>query len=198
MSKKLTARQKEILTFLEDYIDENSRPPTITEIKKGFEFKSPQSVVDHLKALEKKGYIKKLPNSRGIVLLTEKRVFPILGKVAAGNPLATEECFDGNFNLEDYYEPEKTFVLQVEGESMKNAGIYDGDMVLIKPTQTANSGEIVVAFLDDEYTVKRVLKEKNKIVLKPENESYNTIEITEDIEDFRIIGKVVGVHRIIK
>ncbi len=214
MSKRLTDRQQEILDFIETYINSNNRPPTILEIKDTFEFKSPQSVVDHLSALQKKGYIKRIPNSRGIVPLKDKNYlsmmknhsynkkgknyFPILGKVAAGNPLETEECFDGNFLLEDYYEPDQTFVLKVKGESMRDIGIRDGDMVLVKTKNVVESGEIGVFVINGQYTVKRLVKENNMILLKPENPYFDTISVTEDTEDFRIIGKVVGVHRVIK
>lgn len=198
MSRQITERQQEVLNFIEEYINNNNRPPTISDIKLNFGFKSPQSVVDHLNALEKKLYIKRLPNSRGIVLLNKRNHFPILGKVAAGLPLASEELYDGNFTLSDYYEPEQTFVLKVTGDSMIGAGIYDGDMVLIKPKASAETGDIVVAVLNREYTIKKLVKKQNKIILKPENPSYEPIVITKDIEDFRIIGKVVGVHRILK
>ena len=199
MPKPLTDRQKEIFDYIESYIDDDNRPPTIAEIKKTFGFRSPQSVVDHLNALQKKGYIKRLPNSRGIVILTEKRYFPILGRVAAGTPIPTDEDFDGTFSLEDYYEPESTFVLHIRGDSMKDVGICDGDMVLIKSCQEVRPGEICVAVLNGEYTVKRFLKENDNVVLRPENPKYKPIVITEKNADgFGIIGKVVGVHRILK
>lgn len=198
MPKPLTKRQREIFDFIETYIDENNRPPTIQDIKETFGFRSPQSVVDHLTALEKKGHIKRIPNSRGIVLLHEKKHFPILGEVAAGVPIASEECFDGNFSLEDYYKADQTFVLKVQGESMIEAGIHNGDMVLIEPTSTLESGQIGVFVLNNEYTVKRFSKEDTNIVLKPENTAFKPLIITEEIEDFRIIGKVVGVHRVIR
>ncbi len=198
MAKLITERQQEIYDFVKLYIEDNGMPPTTMEIKDAFGFKSPQSVVDHLKALKKKGYVDRLHCSRGIVL-TKKR-FPILGKISAGVPIDVEECFDGNFKLNHHYDPESTFVLNVEGDSMKDAGIYNGDMVFIKPCSDANSGEIVVAVIDGEYTVKRFISNKNTILLKPENESYEPIVIKDKNgyrEDFRIIGKVVGVHRVI-
>jgi repressor LexA len=198
MPKPLTNRQQEVYDYIESYIDDNNRPPTISDIKKTFGFKSPQSVVDHLHALEKKGHIKRLPNSRGIVLLNEKDHFPILGKVAAGAPLEVEELFDGNFHLEDYYKPEQTFVLSIQGDSMKDIGIYDGDKVMIIPKSSVNNGDIVVAVIDGEYTVKRFFRENNKILLKPENPTYEPIIIEDTTDDFRIIGEVVGVHRFIK
>ena len=198
MSKPLTKRQGEIFDFIETYIDENNRPPTIQDIKDTFGFRSPQSVVDHLTALEKKGHIKRIPNSRGIVLLHEKNHFPILGEVAAGVPIAAEECFDGNFSLEDYYKPDRTFVLKVQGESMIEAGIHNGDMVLIEPSNTLETGQIGVFVVDGEYTVKRFTKEKSTIVLKAENTTFKPLVITEEVEDFRIIGRVVGVHRVIR
>jgi repressor LexA len=198
MPKPLTNRQQEIYDYIESYIDDNNRPPTISDIRKTFGFRSPQSVVDHLSALEKKGHIKRLPNSRGIVLLNEKPHFPMLGKVSAGVPLEVEEYFDGNFHLEDYYKPDQTFVLTVQGDSMKDIGIYDGDKVLVKQKNNVDNGEIVVAVIEGEYTVKRFIKTNNKIILKPENSSYEPISVGEDTDDFRIIGKVVGVHRFIK
>lgn len=197
MSKELTHRQSEILNYIADYIEDNNRPPTISDIKDFFGFKSPQSVVDHLKALEKKGKIERLPRSRGIVLLDSKNKFPILGEVAAGNPLASEECFDGVFNLEEFYEAENTFVLRVKGDSMIESGIYNGDLVFIKPVSNVENGEIVVAYINNEYTVKRFIREKNTVILKPENPNYKPIEVTEE-DEFMIIGRVVGIHRILK
>ena len=166
--RKITNRQKEVYNYIESYIDHENRPPTIMEIKGNFGLTSNQGVSDHLEALEKKGYIKRLKNSRGIVLLKHKLSFPILGQVSAGHFMDAEEYHEGNLRLEDMFDTENSFVIRVKGNSMINAGILDGDYVIVNHQNHVENNEIAIVMLDGEATVKRVLFENNKVILHPE------------------------------
>jgi repressor LexA len=191
--RKITIRQKEVFDFLYKYTGRENRPPTLMDIKKHFGFASNQGVVDHLKALEKKGYIKRLKRSRGIVIL-KNDPFPILGRIAAGNPIMAEEFHEGNLNLEELFDAEGCYVIRVKGDSMKNVGILDGDYAIVRYQETIENGEICVAIVDDEATIKRILFKSSKVILQPENELYEPIIITAK-SDLKIRGRVVGVLR---
>ncbi len=191
--KKITIRQKEVFDFLYKYTNRENRPPTLVDIKKHFGFASNQGVVDHLKALERKGYIKRLKRSRGIVIL-RKDYFPILARVAAGNPIMSDEFNEGNLRLEELFDAEGCYVIRIKGDSMRNAGILDGDYAIVKYQESIENGEICVAIIDNEATVKRILFDSNKITLQPENDLYESITITAK-SDLKVCGKVVGVLR---
>lgn len=205
----LTKRQKQILDFIIKSIDSYGFPPSTSEIQKEFSFKSPNAVQDHLVAIEKKGYISRHSHkSRGIELLiyTKRREgnedsntaeIPIVGRVAAGLPILAQESLEGTLTVDKSIikSPDNVFALRVKGDSMINAGILDGDFVLVHQQPVANQGEIVVALIEDEATVKRFYKEKNQIILQAENENMPPIVVNPKDKDIQILGKVKGVIR---
>ena len=205
--ENLTRKQKEILEFIKKTMFKKGVSPTFREIMQFFGFKSIKTVQDHLKALERKGYIKKDPNkSRSIVLedfsktLKDTVRVPILGQISAGRPIFAEENIEGYINLDKFLvkHSKDIFALKVKGDSMINAGILDGDYVIVKKQPTVENGEIACVLIDNEATVKRFYKRENCIELKPENPDYKSIIITKDTTtNILILGKVVGVFRTI-
>ena len=203
MRPTLTERQQEILDFIENVVKTTGFPPSIRQIGEALGISSTNGVRAHLKALEKKGYIhRSLRTSRGIAMLDQvQRVVstvqnsvavPILGQVTAGTPILAVENYDGHLTVDpSLVKGENVFALRVEGDSMVEAGILDGDYVLVRPQQSANNGDIVVALLEDEVTVKRFYKESNGIRLQPENARLEPILIS----DVGICGKVTGLIR---
>jgi len=195
---RLTEKQEDIFNFLVYHVNTFQRPPTIAEICKKFGFKSNQSAVDHLTALEKKGYIQKSKRARGINILKDhfqNNTYAILGKIAAGVPIDAACDEYERFDLANYYQSNDTYVLQVKGDSMINAGIHDGDLVFVKKQSILNNNDIGVIVIDEEATVKRFEMKNNKIILHPENDDYNDIIIDESVQNVRIEGKVVGLFR---
>ena len=194
MKELLTDRQKQILEFIKTFTADNSRPPTFRDIADEFGYRSINAVTDHLHALERKNAIKRDAHvSRGIELVDrlEEDEIPILGRIAAGAPVLAEENREGTLSFSDMARPD--FALRVYGESMKDAGIIEGDLVLVKVQQTAEHRDIVVAMTEDgETTVKRLLKTNKRIILHPENE---TMEDIIPQGDLKVIGKVIGVVR---
>jgi len=205
--EELTRKQKEILEFIKKTMFKKGVSPTFREIMQFFGFKSIKTVQDHIKALEKKGYIKKDPNkSRSIILedfsktLKDTVRVPILGQISAGKPIFAEENIEGYINLDKFLikHSKDIFALKVKGDSMINAGILDGDYVIVKKQPTVENGEIACVLIDNEATVKRFYKRENCIELKPENPNYKSIIITKDTTaNILILGKVVGVFRTI-
>ncbi|MCM8769129.1 MAG: transcriptional repressor LexA [Candidatus Omnitrophica bacterium] len=198
--QELTERQKEILTFIQGFISEHHYAPTLAEIMTHFSFASPQAVKGHLQALERKDYLKRVEKiSRGIILKEKTQQpfsLPILGRVPAGQPLLEEENIEGHLSLEEYLStPGKTFALKVKGESMKEAGILDGDYVIVHQTTSVNNGDIVVALVNDDCTVKFFFRTRTGVELRPAHPAYQPIRVK---ENFRLIGKVVGVFRKIR
>jgi len=200
MLPSLTDRQKAIYDFLLKTIREKGFAPSIHEIGRQFKIASTNGVSDHLKALEKKGYIRRvgkraieIVNALGKTALIATREVPILGKVAAGKPLLSEENIEGVITIPDDMGSGKTFALQVKGDSMIGAGILDGDRVIVKQQGTAENGEIVCAVINGEATLKRFFKKDGVITLKAENEKYAPIVVSEG--EFRIAGRIVGLLR---
>jgi len=200
----LTLRQKEIFEYIEKMITEFGKSPTIREIGEKFNISSTNGVRTHLEALKKKGYINRQKLiSRGIDLMRSlpgpvKRV-PVVGAVPAGAPITAIENIEGELAVDTSFLPGgETFTLKVKGDSMKDAGIFDGDYVLVNRQNTANKGEIVVAIIGEEATVKRYFTEGNRIRLQPENESFEPIWVDKHSPEFSIAGKVVGLMRRIK
>jgi repressor LexA len=200
MLPTLTARQKEIYDFLLKTIREKGFAPSIHEIGRRFKIASTNGVSDHLKALEKKGYIRRVGkralevvNTLGKSALTVTREVPVLGRVPAGKPFLSEENIEGTIALPEDMAGEKTFALQVKGDSMIGAGIMDGDRVIVKQQGTAENGDIVCAVIDGEATLKRFFKKDGTITLKAENEKYRPITISAG--EFRIAGRVIGLLR---
>ena len=201
-SGKISAKQQEILDYIKDEILKKGYPPTVREICETVSLKSTSSVHSHLETLEKNGYIRRDPTKpRAIeicddsfqMIRTEMVNLPIIGNVAAGQPILAEE------NIEDYFPVPanlvpsgESFVLNVRGDSMVNAGIFNGDRVFVNACSTASNGEIVVALIDDSATVKTFFKEDGQIRLQPETESMAPIIV----DDCQILGKVFGVFRL--
>ena len=200
-SGKISAKQQEILDYIKEEILKKGYPPTVREICETVKLKSTSSVHAHLETLEKNGYIRRDPTKpRAIeicddsfqMIRTEMVNLPIIGNVAAGQPILAEE------NIEDYFPvpadivPKgESFILNVRGDSMINAGIFNGDRVFVSSCSTASNGEIVVALIDDSATVKTYYKEDGHIRLQPENDSMAPIIV----DDCQILGKVFGVFR---
>jgi repressor LexA len=200
----LTERQRAILDFINEYVNENGFPPSVREIGRQFGI-YPATVQDHIQALERKGYLqKKRFQSRTLsVPASSRRLIndgiPIIGRVAAGLPLLAQENIEDTIQLPKDWAPAGAFLLKVQGNSMEGAHILDGDYVLVHPQQTATNGEIVVALIGDEATVKRFYRTESGITLKAENPKYQPIEIERsEATPFSIIGKVMGVLRVMK
>ncbi|HOX28107.1 MAG TPA: transcriptional repressor LexA [bacterium] len=190
----MTSRQRDILDFIYEYYNEHGYPPSIRQIGEQFGIKSPNGVADHLKALERKGEIKLAPNTaRGIELKRRPdQGIPLVGNVAAGAPILAAENIEDHITIEKMFPSDgKCFALRVKGDSMIEEGIRDGDLVVVRPQRTAENGEIVVALLEDEATVKYFFREGRRIRLQPANSAYSPI-FTTSVE---ICGKVVGVIR---
>ena len=197
---KLTARQEEILEFIKDYLQETGFPPTRSEIAAKMGFKSPNAAEEHLRALARKGAIEMLPGtSRGLrIPINEQRGLPIIGQVAAGSPILAEESISDYCEIPpDMFSPAADYLLTVKGTSMIDVGIYEDDLLVVHKTDKARNGDIVVARIDDEVTVKRLEmgRSKYKLNLLPENPDYEPIEVDTRTEDFAIEGISVGVIR---
>ena len=206
MKKLLTKRQQEILDFIEEFIGKRGYPPTLREIGNEFGISSTNGVRVNLAALEKKQYIIRRPwLSRGIELVHSPKVkqtdgeigyVPIIGKVAAGEPIFAAENIEGMLAVDDtFISTKKVFALKVKGDSMIDVGIMDGDYVLARRQHNAEPGEIVVFIVGDEVTVKRYDTKGDKVLLIPENEAYETRVIKKNASDLQIAGKVVGLVR---
>lgn len=194
----LTDIQRAVLQYVQNHLTEEHRPPTVREVMRHFKWNSPQSARKHLLALEEKGYLEREDRTaRGLKLSEDSSVgvsIPILGKVAAGLPLLAEENREGTMVVDPGMARggRNLFALTVRGDSMVNAHILSGDKVIVQQTSHASPGEIVVALIEGEATVKTLRKTSSKIVLEPANPKYKDIVVDEG-QDFRIIGKVVGV-----
>jgi len=206
MKAKLTKKQHNFLSFLTKYIRENGYPPTIREMVYHLKLASTNSVKKYLDILERKGYIKRMPNSpRAIEVCTETpeshaKLIPVVGRVRAGTPHLAVEDITGHLAIDASMACwDETFFLRVEGDSMIDAHIQDGDFVLVKSQQTAENGDIVVAIINDEATVKKFFRKDNSIYLEPANSTMKPIIIRkEQASDMVIAGKVVTVLRQIK
>jgi repressor LexA len=194
----MTEPQEKVLRYVQQYFSEHHRPPTVRDVMRHFEWNSPQSARKHLLALEDKGYLSREGHTaRGLRLSEDSSVgvaIPVLGRVAAGVPLLSEENRDGTLVVDpEMARGRRTlFALQVQGDSMVDAHILPGDKVIVQQTSHADAGEVVVALLDGEATVKTFRKSGSKLFLEPANPKYRPIPVEEG-QDFRIIGRVVGV-----
>lgn len=197
---KLTPRQSEILSFIQEFMDESGMPPTRAEIARALGFRSVNAAEEHLRALERKGVIELVPGaSRGIRLkdfMREQLGLPLVGRVAAGNPILAEEHIDGHYRIDtSIFEKPPHYLLRVDGLSMRDAGILDGDLVAVHRTPEVRSGQIIVARLDDEVTVKRYRQEGTIVWLLPENDNFEPIKVDLENENMVIEGVVVGLVR---
>ena len=201
-NKKISTKQQEILEYIKDEILNRGYPPAVREICEAVNLKSTSSVHSHLETLEKNGYIRRDPTKpRAIeicdenfqMVRTETASLPIIGTVAAGTPILAEENIDAYFPVPADIIPkgEPSFVLKVKGDSMINAGIFNGDQIFVQSCSTARNGDTVVALIDDSATVKTFYKENGYIRLQPENDEMEPIIV----EDCQILGKVFGVFR---
>ena len=202
MEKILSAKQQQILDCIKKSLKEKGYPPSVRELCVAVGLSSTSTVHSHLNTLEKKGFIRRDPSKpRTIEVLDEKanwledhvNAVPIIGKVTAGLPILAVE------NIEEYFplpkqiaRQDETFILNVKGTSMINAGIMDGDQIIVRKQSEAHNGEIVVAMIEDEVTVKRFFKEKDRIRLQPENDSMQPIYA----QNVQILGKVIGLFRL--
>ena len=199
MRSFLTPRQREVLEFLKQYISERGYPPTLREIARSLGIKWTKGIERHLQALEKKGYIKRFPGARSIEILgfSRGRSIPLVGTIAGGRPILAEENIERTLTLdEDLAAGEEAYFLKVEGESMNQAGILDGDYVLVRPQPTAEKAEIVAALIGDEATVKYFFPEKNRVVLRAANPDFDPLVLSEN-DEFKILGKVAVVLRVV-
>ncbi|MGB5324613.1 MAG: transcriptional repressor LexA [Pseudomonadales bacterium] len=201
LTPQLTRRQQQILDLIRSRIDSTGMPPTRADIATEFGFKSANAAEEHLKALARKGAIEMLPGtSRGIRLLDDEQPagIPLVGRVAAGNPILAEENIEDYIDLDPgFFRPRADFLLSVVGDSMRDAGILDGDCLAVHKTRQANQGEIVVARVDDEVTVKRFRRTRSKHIvhLEPENPDFDTIVVDLREQEFALEGLSVGVIR---
>ena len=201
MDKKLTDKQQQILEYLKECILKKGYPPAVREICDAVNLRSTSSVHSHLETLEKKGYIKRDPTKpRAIEIIDdnfnmtrrEMTNVPMVGCVAAGEPILAVENIESYFPIPTEYMPNaESFMLKVKGESMINVGIFDGDQILVEKCNTARNGDMVVALVDDSATVKTFYKEDGHIRLQPENDTMDPIIV----DDCEIMGKVFGVFR---
>jgi len=197
---QLTPRQAQILNMIQEFISDSGMPPTRAEIARELGFKSANAAEDHLRALQRKGVLDLIPGaSRGIQLkdsLRDQLGLPLIGRVAAGSPILAEEHIETHYKLDPaLFKPKPHYLLRVQGMSMKNAGILDGDLVAVHRTPEVRSRQIVVVRLEDEVTVKRYRQEGSVVWLLPENEDFEPIRVNLKEQVMVIEGVVVGVIR---
>lgn len=201
--KGLTERQQEVFDFIAECMNDSQYIPTLREIADRFGYSSPNAVRDHLTALEKKGYIlRRQGSARGIEIAPNHRPaqragVPIIGRVAAGSPITAVENLEGYLDLADFY-GDRHYALHVRGDSMVDAGIWDGDFAIVREQPHLENGAIGVAIVEGEATVKRIVQKGHIVELIPENEMYRPFQVNLLEADFRIGGKVVGIHRVLR
>ncbi len=218
MTEALTEKQRAVLEFIIARREEDRMPPTLEEIRRHFRWRAVGTVQDHLRALETKGYLERSRAARGLEVLRDPRAeeareagvwspdragrerggtpVPLLGEVAAGKPvLAVEQVEDEWLLDEKLTRGERNFLLRARGESMNGAGIRDGDYLLVRPQPSAENGEIVVAMIEDEVTVKRIYRKGRGVELRSENPEFPPIHCRPEEQNLAILGKVVAVLR---
>lgn len=196
--EKLTQRQQQVLNIVRQHIDDTGYPPTRADIARELGFKSANAAEEHLKALARKGAIEMIAGTSRGIRLPESAGIPIIGRVAAGSPVMAEEHIEDYCDLPaSFFKPHADFFLMVQGDSMIEAGILDGDLLAVHSTPTAKNGDIVVARIDDEVTVKRLQRtsQKHLLQLLPENRDYKPITVDLREQAFTIEGLSVGVLR---
>ncbi|MFG3451544.1 transcriptional repressor LexA [Pseudomonas knackmussii] len=199
---KLTPRQSEILAFIKRCLEDNGYPPTRAEIAQELGFKSPNAAEEHLKALARKGAIEMTPGaSRGIRIpgfdpAPEESGLPVIGRVAAGAPILAQQHVEESCQINpSFFQPKADYLLRVHGMSMKDIGIFDGDLLAVHTTREARNGQVVVARIDEEVTVKRFKREGSKVWLLAENPEFPPIEVDLEQQELVIEGLSVGVIR---
>ena len=194
----LTARQSQVLDLIRRHILDTGYPPTRADIATELGFKSPNAAEEHLKALARKGAIEMIPGTSRGIRLPETSGLPIIGRVAAGSPILAQEHIEDTCDLPgSFFRPRADYLLRVRGDSMINAGIFDGDLLAVHKADDARDGEIVVARIDDEVTVKRLKRPRGRgrLILLAENDAYKPIEVDLERHTFAIEGLSVGVIR---
>ncbi|MFZ7108847.1 transcriptional repressor LexA [Avibacterium avium] len=204
MMKALTARQQEVYDLLKRHLETTGMPPTRAEISRELGFRSPNAAEEHLKALARKGVIEIIPGaSRGIRLLAEENTeeesegLPLIGRVAAGEPILAEQHIEGTYKVDaNMFKPQADFLLKVYGQSMKDIGILDGDLLAVHSTKDVRNGQVIVARIEDEVTVKRLERKGSVVYLHAENEEFEPIVVDlAETEQFEIEGIAVGIIR---
>ncbi|ALO43536.1 transcriptional repressor LexA [Pseudoalteromonas phenolica] len=199
--RPLTKRQEQVFELIKVFIKDTGMPPTRVEIADALGFKSANAAEEHLKALAKKGVIEMVPGaSRGIRLVddgsSEDAGLPLIGKVAAGEPILAQEHIESHYEVDpSLFKPAADYLLRVDGMSMKDIGILDGDLLAVHKAQVAQNGQVVVARVDNDVTVKRLEQKGRKVLLHAENEEFPPIEVDLEHESFAIEGLAVGVIR---
>jgi len=198
--RPLTTRQQQIFDLIREKISETGMPPTRAEIADFFGFKSANAAEEHLKALAKKGFIEMLPGtSRGIRLAEEhieEEGLPLIGRVAAGEPILAQEHVEEHYQVDgNLFKPAADYLLRVNGESMKDIGILDGDLLAVHQTTDVQNGQVIVARVEEDVTVKRFKREGNIVYLHAENEDFAPIKVDLTSQHFNIEGLAVGVIR---
>lgn len=202
--KELTKRQGEVLDVIKEQISQTGMPPTRVELAKILGFRSANAAEEHLKALARKGAIEILSGtSRGIRVIgehadnvPEEEGLPLIGKVAAGEPILAQEHVETHYDVDPaLFHPAADFLLRVEGESMKDIGIMDGDLLAVHKTQNINNGQVVVARVEEDVTVKRFYRDGKEVTLKAENSLFSPIKVDLEYQSFDIEGIAVGVIR---
>ena len=199
--RPLTPRQAEILQLIKDYQQDSGMPPTRAEIAQQLGFKSANAAEEHLKALAKKGVIEMMPGtSRGIRLVEtdepEQLGLPLIGKVAAGQPILAAEHVQDHYQVDaNLFKPHADFLLRVQGMSMQDIGILDGDLLAVHKTSQAQPGQVIVARVDEDVTVKRFQRDGSTVLLHPENKDFDVIKVDLRVQHFAVEGLAVGVIR---
>ena len=195
--QELTARQAQVLDLIRRHISDTGYPPTRADIANELGFKSPNAAEEHLKALARKGAIEIIPGTSRGIRLPEPLGLPIVGRVAAGSPVLAEEHIEDVCDISpEFFRPAADYLLRVKGDSMINVGIMDGDLLAVHRTSDVSNGQIVVARIEDEVTVKRLQRGRGKtITLLPENDDFEPIEVDLSQQQFAIEGLCVGVIR---
>lgn len=194
--KPLTPRQVEILRLIEAHVEESGFPPTRAEICSAMGFSSPNAAETHLRALERKGVIEMTSGASRGIRLTQQSTLPVVGRVAAGSPMLAEQNVEQRYRVDPaMFEPAADYLLRVRGMSMRDAGILEGDLLAVHRTPNFKSGQIVVARLHDEVTVKRIQRNRNTVELLPENPDFQPIIVDLKRDPLEIEGIAVGVIR---
>jgi repressor LexA len=192
----LTAKQQEILTLIRQAIETTGLPPTRAEIAEAMDYSSANAAEEHLRTLERKGAIEIFKGSARGIRLKDGGGIPLIGRVAAGSPILAEEHVQAHYQIDPaLFNPRADYLLKVRGMSMRDAGIHDGDLLAVHKTSEARSGQVVVARLNDEVTVKRLRRRGAIIELHPENSEFDPIVVDPRREEFAIEGLAVGVIR---
>lgn len=193
---ELTPRQEQILRLIREHLAHSGFPPTRAEICRAMGFRSPNAAEEHLKALARKGAIEMAPGASRGIRLKQPPGIPVVGRVAAGHPILAEQHIEGRYQLDPtLFRPRADYLLRVRGSSMRDAGILDGDLLAVHRTQQARTGQIVVARINDEVTVKRIRQRRHRVELAPENPDFKTIVVDLRRQALAVEGIAVGVIR---